>query len=1075
MMKLSEEANDLLETYRRMHSSDLTLAASIATSREPLSTEMAKMCTDSRILCAANSGTAVVTLPTGITGFLAFYGLIEDPTGVIGRPTPRLMLFADVTSTGIWKAYHDGINFLNGVYVYPVLSQLPNTQILACAQSACGFNLGAQTTGLTLPGDLFAMRVEGPARNFSTSTSVRGKSNQPAGSYTAPFGPITFDASEVSSDTYSAVNSSSAVTTTNLGRMQVILASAGATAINPATWNPVRVNALDVPGGVTGFLLPLGTPGSLTASVTLNFGVSTSTVAVRTGFISVIFEVPVIIGATASTSFVSTQLGISTVLCNFTTASYVTTTVAGTVPIPTGATSFTLTWNYADVGTFTSFTCSTISTNFVMTGMVNRARAGVCAIGLSNSIVTLSPSAVLKYPPTPGQENIAGVVRVNTAAAELSSMIEDYMPDLAVASPTFLSRSEYNRPLVVPMNSSVPPAVVDVLKHDPSEHAFVFPALASLFSSLAPALPGIIGKGVELVRGLTGPQESRPTPEQTGQSAGDIVKLLMEALEKRKPKDAAAGIAVPTMSRSQKKAARRLAASGLDAAANQLLITAAEKRANRAGGGGKNKAMTLSVPAAHVEEWSEGQVDVLRRLLDRVQSDREEEQVYVPAPLDPSVSCLLVYSGLAIESGLYHVLHDRNADSFSIDFGTRIEKWKIASLAFDNIPVTGFVSGEYQVDTDGAVAWFSLPRGRQAFAILPRAEVEARIAQRGCERGFQYAPVPCEDGRKTTSSRVCSEHAMMMIPVRAPRFEKTRSVKIPRLSNADTSERRPTDFVSLLDADSHRIRVSPARLCPRLAEMVPQFRTRAVRPVFVTQVMACAAALSGQFSNYRIGVTARTDDKGEIVGSTIWYLMCTPGPVVLVSEGASRECTYKHVISTCKSVAGLVTGLHFDSVSYESFTDPTSGFGADGERLMRKFGTDGETRYYTAVCERDFEDLAAQATLYDGPSFLASWMLIAADLLTMPGEVATGSPYAPPGRVEFTLGGKAKFQALLDMRKRLLASPDHVIASYALRFVPRLYIYAGSVSDVPNTSDPMDVLTFFCNYFPATLVTSEDY
>jgi hypothetical protein len=239
--------------------------------------------------------------------------------------------------------------------------------------------------------------------------------------------------------------------------------------------------------------------------------------------------------------------------------------------------------------------------------------------------------------------------------------------------------------------------------------------------------------------------------------------------------------------------------------------------------------------------------------------------------------------------------------------------------------------------------------------------------------------------------------------------------------------------------------------------------------------MACAAALSGQFSNYRIGVTARTDDKGEIVGSTIWYLMCTPGPVVLVSEGASRECTYKHVISTCKSVAGLVTGLFFDSVSYDAFTEPHSGFGADGERLMRKFGTDGETRYYTAVCERDFEDLAAQATLYDGPSFLASWMLIAADLLTMPGEVATGSPYAPPGRVEFTLGGKAKFQALLDMRKRLLASPDHVIASYALRFVPRLYIYAGSVSDVPNTSDPMDVLTFFCNYFPATLVTSEDY
>jgi hypothetical protein len=269
----------------------------------------------------------------------------------------------------------------------------------------------------------------------------------------------------------------------------------------------------------------------------------------------------------------------------------------------------------------------------------------------------------------------------------------------------------------------------------------------------------------------------------------------------------------------------------MDAANSQLLLTAAEKRAPRANGtGGRNKAMTLSVPAAHVEEWSEGQVDVLRRLLDRVQSDREEEQVYVPAPLDPAVSCVVVYSGIAIESGLYHVQHDRDADSFSIDYGGRMEKWRIASLAFDHVP-GGFVSGEYQVDIDGAVAWFSLPRGRQAFAVLPRAEVEARIAQRGCERGFQCAPAPCESGRDRYTSRACSEHAMMVSHVRAPRFEKSRTVKIPRFSNADATERRPTDFVSLVDADGHRIRVSPAWLCPRLAEMVPQFRTRAVRPV----------------------------------------------------------------------------------------------------------------------------------------------------------------------------------------------------------------------------------------------------
>jgi hypothetical protein len=358
---------------------------------------------------------------------------------------------------------------------------------------------------------------------------------------------------------------------------------------------------------------------------------------------------------------------------------------------------------------------------------------------------------------------------------------------------------------------------------------------------------------------------------------------------------------------------------------------------------------------------------------------------------------------------------------------------------------------------------------------LPRAEVEARIAQRGCERGFQCAPAPCESGRDRYTSRACSEHAMMVSHVRAPRFEKSRTVKIPRFSNADATERRPTDFVSLVDADGHRIRVSPAWLCPRLAEMVPQFRTRAVRPVYVTQTMACAAALSGQFSNYRIAVTARSDEHGDIVGSSVWYLMCTPGPVVLVSQSSSRECTYKHSISTRKSVSGLITGLYFDTVSFDALTDPVSGFGADAERLIRKFGVEGETRYYTAVCDRDFDDLLGQTTLYDGPSFFASWMLIAADLLTLPGEVVSGSPYAPPGRVEFTLGGKAKFQALLDWRKRLLSSPDHLMAAYAQSFVPRLYIFAGSVSDVPNTSDPMDVLTFFCNYLPAALITSEDY
>jgi len=167
----------------------------------------------------------------------------------------------------------------------------------------------------------------------------------------------------------------------------------------------------------------------------------------------------------------------------------------------------------------------------------------------------------------------------------------------------------------------------------------------------------------------------------------------------------------------------------------------------------------------------------------------------------------------------------------------------------------------------------------------------------------------------------------------------------------------------------------------------------------------------------------------------------------------------------------LVTALAFDTMSYLAMSCPGTGFGSRADEVLSRFGVEGECRFFTAVCARDFSDLDASPTLYDGASFFANWMLMSADLLTTPGEVVTGSPYAPPGRVDLTLGGKSKFQALLDFREDNLKSADTSLHALFAAFDPQLYIYAGALQDIPSSSDPLDTLTFFCNYFPATLIT----
>jgi hypothetical protein len=490
---------------------------------------------------------------TGITYDWDSTGSFVNVSGPFARTNILLLPSAvGVIIAGSENIYRPWVtnNVALGSIIWPI-EQMYDLPVLQTAGTSVLCNFGSATTALSLPGFTTTCAVSGTDSTLATIASLSNSTVPPQGSWKAALGPCMNSPDSRRPESYywtSAISS---------GDYQIDNTPGSPYAHVPSGWvtgNGATVPLTGFPGGSTTivvfdrhptvinsqlkrFLLPMGTPGRVTVSVTWNTLLVSS--GAGEGFlnnfpvgIAVSFSIPTITSGGGQSlqvlTFSRNTVQFMRAPAGASTGMRIAETFDVQVPPFAVELSVSLVWgNNGGSANISVLQPVQASASITLQHETAVLRPAVVAAGLSsNAITTLTLSSALITESNPTNSLLLGVCQVNPAGEEFLVDVEGvmgsaYQRELMLTTGT----SPYRGPTVRPLE------VTPMLEHvvQPTESGtFLFPLAANLASRVLPSLFRIGKKVLPTVGGAIMDEFNHQSDEHDKREAARKEQLAMQ-------------------------------------------------------------------------------------------------------------------------------------------------------------------------------------------------------------------------------------------------------------------------------------------------------------------------------------------------------------------------------------------------------------------------------------------------------------------------------------------------------------------------------------------------------------------